>query len=692
MGNGELIPIATGYRELGLSPIPVQTDKKPCAAVLPRNDEGHAEWGHLQENIATLDQIGHYWKNGVAHIGVVCGRVSGNLEVLDFDIPKQPDDTRTEADIKQFKTIAKEFKEKCEHYGYSELWESLTKIQTPSGGFHVIYRCECPVDGNKKLASTNERRPRTLIETRGEGGYIATAPTLGYKFWKGNFDDIKTISEDDREFFLTLARSLDRSPAEKIRPTDRCGVTVKRPGDDYNLKVKCDEPLSEAGWQFSHENDRWREYVRPGKSRKLGISGGVTKDGRLFYCHTSNGFPFKERTAYDAFAVYTYLHHAPGGMPDFSEAATALKAKGYGESSIDRQTREERDANIRAYETRPAPASNIQTIDEFEEELPIWLWPGYIRKQQLNLVEGKGSVGKTTFLLSIAAAGSIGRLPFGEECEPFSTLIFARQDSPGEIRAKMRQITGGHFDPKRIFIRTGAMCLDPMGMSELHDSMLEHKVSYVPFDPMKTYFPSSIQTEFANIQQNKFFDELRAIVQNVDAAPMLTRHFARFTNGRDLTDMGAGGEEWRNSARAQLVFLPHPHNAGETGVFSARGSLNAKPGPPFGYALLRNGEIGWISPEHFELEVYAEAYPAVAEHYGIQTEDTTPKSKRGRPSNRRADAIAWLSERLASGSAFQTTLIQEGTNHGFGSSTIRDALSSGVFDKVSDAPITWRRG
>jgi putative DNA primase/helicase len=52
--------------------------------------------------------------------------------------------------------------------------DRLTVVRTPTQGWHIWYRCpETVIPGNKKLAIDPERphNDRTLIETRGDGGY-----------------------------------------------------------------------------------------------------------------------------------------------------------------------------------------------------------------------------------------------------------------------------------------------------------------------------------------------------------------------------------------------------------------------------------------------------------------------------------------------------------------------------------------
>jgi hypothetical protein len=59
--------------------------------------------------------------------------------------------------------------------------------RTPGGAYHFLYRCE-NIDGSQKLATRPKKldemkhdkdKIKTLIEIKGKGGFIVTAPSFG---------------------------------------------------------------------------------------------------------------------------------------------------------------------------------------------------------------------------------------------------------------------------------------------------------------------------------------------------------------------------------------------------------------------------------------------------------------------------------------------------------------------------------
>ncbi|MEQ8786522.1 MAG: AAA family ATPase [Pirellulaceae bacterium] len=364
-GNGQssTFDLARKYVAAGLSVLPIATDgtKGPDWRLLPRrgNGEGQlsATWLPLQERLPTGDELRKWY--GPAGIGVIGGKVSGNLEILDIDDGEL---------VEPFKAAVE-----AEAPG---LLDRLPQSQTPrdGGGLHIFYRSTIAPPGNSKLAKseprpqfnsdgepnidrrTGEQRlaPETLIETRGEGGYVVAPGSPGkchktgreYRHVGGPpITGIPIISAVEREILLSVAQSfnrhVDQKPAGEANGKPRDGLA---PGDSFNQQATTEtilDLLASAGWTVCGSTGDVMRVRRPGKS--CGISGTVglvSKSGNVqFCCFSSNAHPFegagdgRSCSTYSAFAVYATINH--GG--DFSAAARALQGKGYGDQRPARQ-------------------------------------------------------------------------------------------------------------------------------------------------------------------------------------------------------------------------------------------------------------------------------------------------------------------------------------------------------------------
>ncbi len=288
------------------------------------------KWAMFQRRLPTDAEVSAWSDLNPDALCIVCGAVSGNLEMIDFDCAGEA--------YEAWRSMVEELE--------PGLVDRLYVESTPSGGRHVVYRCESPVCGNTKLAQRRDvvggeaavevagktLTPRrgsdgtwsvtvTLIETRGEGGMFLCAPSLGYEAITGSLENPPRVSTEEREVLLGCAWRMDHAePVVAGAPARSAGPHL-RPGDDYNGRGDAREILRRHGWELvkSGENEHWR---RPGKAS--GTS--ATLKGGVFYVFSSNAAPFEPNQAYAPFAVYAMLEH--GG--DFTSAASELRRQGFG--------------------------------------------------------------------------------------------------------------------------------------------------------------------------------------------------------------------------------------------------------------------------------------------------------------------------------------------------------------------------
>lgn len=287
---------ANGLLEKGLSIIPI---------TMPSKQPTVKKWKPYQNK---RPEIGELSYNGC--IGLICGKVSGNVECLDVDVKH---DRELPAKIKE---VFGPFLE--------EIWKSTVVQKTASGGYHFIYRCE-EIGGNKKLAQKENKE--VILETRGEGGYIVIAPTPGYEILHGSFDEIPFITTTQRNRLFELASQLneywieEKSPVSKRFIENVGGIT---PWDDFNMQADIGEILQQYGWSYVSSKGPVDFYKRPGTTDSV-HSGSYHKEKNLFYVYTSST-QLEPNKAYPPYALYTWFEHAG----DFSASAKALIAKGLG--------------------------------------------------------------------------------------------------------------------------------------------------------------------------------------------------------------------------------------------------------------------------------------------------------------------------------------------------------------------------
>jgi len=296
-----LLETAQSYLSSGLSVLPAKRQNK-CPAI--------KSWKAFQDRLPTATEVEAWFSNDHDALCIVTGKASGNLEIIDFDHGGEL--------FAAWSALVEE--------NAPGVLDRLVIEQTPSGGWHAVYRCETEVAGNLKL-SQGERDDKltTLIETRGNGGLFLCAPTPKYELVQGAFTAIPTLIADERDLLLGAARQLNEHWV-KAEPelAQRIPVSGLLPGEDFNRRGDVKALLEKHGWKYLyHKNDN-DYFRRPGKT-----SGGCSaslKD-RTFFVFSSNATPFEAWKSYSPFAVYAHLEH----YGDYSFAARDLASQGYGD-------------------------------------------------------------------------------------------------------------------------------------------------------------------------------------------------------------------------------------------------------------------------------------------------------------------------------------------------------------------------
>lgn len=289
--------------------------------VTDQNKRSLFPWKKYQTDIISLEdlerQLGHDKACGLA---IICGAVSGRLEVVDVDLKNDITGTL-----------------------WSRLFDAITdagltkllKIgKTKSGGYHLYYRCEA-IEGNQKLAlrpATGEElkdnpqlKQVVIIETRGEAGYVIAAPTEGYEFLSGS---LTVLTIDQRECLLEICRSFNEVFEQPVMPTklkpDSKAFGLS-PFEDYNKRGDVVGLLISHGWSVVNKKGDKTVFKRPGKTDSKS-SGDFNHELNWFSVFTTNS-PFQPNRAYLPYAVFAILE-CEG---DFKEASRRLLDMGFGE-------------------------------------------------------------------------------------------------------------------------------------------------------------------------------------------------------------------------------------------------------------------------------------------------------------------------------------------------------------------------
>ncbi len=330
----DLLSEALAWQQAGASVVPCRNDgtKAPLGS-----------WTKFMTAPASGDQVVDWFAgSGYDGMGLVCGSVSGNLEMLEWE-------GRAVAE-----GLVQSWLQAMSDHGHAELAALLLAgyvEQTPSGGWHVLYRVDGAAARNTRLAmrpSTDaelaarpEAKVQVLLETRGEGGYVVIAPSSGraterdggaWTVLVGSAESVPVLTETQRDALHAVARLLDQMP-EVVAPEIPRAVgpattpdVGSRPGDDYNARADWRDILEPHGWVLLRRI-RGNElgWQRPGKGGdSISATTGANEADNLFVFSSSTSFPQEEPIS--KFQAYALLEHAG----DHGAAARRLRGEGYG--------------------------------------------------------------------------------------------------------------------------------------------------------------------------------------------------------------------------------------------------------------------------------------------------------------------------------------------------------------------------
>ena len=296
----------------GYSCIPCNNNKEPMLI-------------HWRQYISKLPSI-RTAKNWNGNIAVICGKVSGGLVCIDFDVKNGDRFERWALDINWIKP---------------ELLGKLYIENTPSGGYHVCYRFLETKIRNKKLACPKEMvidpetkrikiNPKTnksygaMIETRGEGGYFVCAPSNGYSIHFGKLLNLQQITKEEESILIEAAKSYNELNKFEYKPKNKIEVVGDSVFNRYDSVTDPIPLLVSHGWAIVYQTDDKVLLTRPGKDR--GVSASWNYIPNRLYVFSSSTI-FEQEMLYKSSAIYTMLEH----NGNYHNAAKELAQKGFGD-------------------------------------------------------------------------------------------------------------------------------------------------------------------------------------------------------------------------------------------------------------------------------------------------------------------------------------------------------------------------
>lgn len=419
------------YIEAGLIVIPVDKAKRPLLG----------GWQSITIEDCRQPEYLNHFKNPNVVVGLQCGGEQ-NIQALDFDLKYD-----IAGDLMQRYTDAVKLEN-------AELLDKIYIQQTPSKGYHFIFKC-ADIKGNEKLA----RRPSTreelinsntqcavLIETRAQRGQVLIPPSPNYITKRGSLLELPTITKEERELLFTIARSFNTFQQPHLTYTvDRAqqrqqqavGETIF---EQFNRDTQAGLDLLEYnGWTVVGKRGEDILLRRPGHTTAI-HSAYYHTNSNIFVAFTSSSEFTPEKGYNNSQILYTIEQHR-----EWSQTANRLKEMGYSQEVI--APAKKKEEPIEENDLQPPVLADIENtanyLDYFEKSRTGGLVRGkttgsplvdeyfLFKRGNLVVVNGHPNVGKSLVVWFFAALSSYRH--------GWRWLIFSSENHTGQVIKKFME-------------------------------------------------------------------------------------------------------------------------------------------------------------------------------------------------------------------------------------------------------------
>lgn len=226
----------------------------------------------------------------------------------------------------------------------------------------------------------------------------------------------------------------------------------------------------------------------------------------------------------------------------------------------------------------PSPHGKRATDDDFgapqlvslasvEPEIVQWLWPAWIPRGKLAILDGDPGLGKSTLLLDLAARvtvggelpGDGGRAPQGSVVlltaeDGLADTVRPRLDNLGADLMRVQALTAvkgsnGAFDPITL----------PLHLPALKAAIEQTTAVFVIVDPFTAFLDGQVNSKIDH-DIRRALAPLARLAEDTGAAIVLVRHLNKSHGGPALY-RGGGSIGMIGAARAGLLVAPDPDDA-----------------------------------------------------------------------------------------------------------------------------------
>jgi hypothetical protein len=262
-----------------------------------------------------------------------------------------------------------------------------------------------------------------------------------------------------------------------------------------------------------------------------------------------------------------------------------------------------------------------------------WLWPRYLARGKLAVLDGDPEMGKSLVTLDLIARLSRGGpMPDGSPvARPGISVLLSAEDDAGDTIRPRAEAAGA--DLSRLVLPNFGSRVPrfPDDVPALEELVIGRAAHLVVIDPLMAFLPPNVA---ANVDQcvRQALNPLAALARWSGCAVLFVRHLSKA--GRDrAVHRGQGSMGIMAAMRTGLFAAPHPTDPDRRVLAASKSSVGRRP-PALGYRVVETASgqpaIEWTGPVDLTADALGQHLPGA----GVRAKDR---------------ATDWLKRELANG-------------------------------------------
>jgi hypothetical protein len=325
----------------------------------------------------------------------------------------------------------------------------------------------------------------------------------------------------------------------------------------------------------------------------------------------------------------------------------------------------------------PADLVSLVRLADVRPERIDWLWPGYLARGKLHVIDGDPGLGKSTLTTDLAARVTTGTSwPDGQPgCPPGGVVLLSAEDGLADTIRPRLDAAGA--DGERAVALTGVRYLDPEAgevlermpslpgdVTRIRYSVEQVGAALVVIDPLMAYLGGDVNS-YRDQDVRRALAPLSAMAEATGAAVILVRHLTK-GGGSNAIYRGGGSIGIIGAARIGFTVARDPDDEHRVIVAGTKANIATMP-PSLAYRLTG-------APEHGCARLEWEPTPVAHTAMDLLSAATETSDER----SERRDAADWLRCYLTEegGSAAVAEILKAAKAEGISDRTLRRARST----------------